>query len=100
MSIFSTIENVYATFIKYGSVVITVVKAVEQSNPGADGATKKQIVLAAVLAAIHAGETVPIATVQAISFVIDTIVSSLNALGIFGKSTPVTSVSVAPAPTS
>lgn len=72
----------------YLPYVLAGVMAVEQSVSAAPGANKKAIVLASVTAAAQVGEQVPEAHVQAISHLIDSIVSQLNKAGIFGHTTP------------
>lgn len=63
--------------------------AVEQAAKGVPGENKKQIVLSAVDAAAKTGETIPQGTVQAVSTLIDSTVSALNASGLLGKSASV-----------
>jgi len=90
MSVFSSL----AAFLKYAPLVLESVKEVEAAIGAGNGQSKRQLLLAYVLAAIHAGENVPIAQVQAIAGVIDIIVGLLNGLGVFGKTSP--SVAVPP----
>ena len=74
----------------YLPYVLAGVMAVEQTVSSAPGATKKALVLSAVTAATQVGEQVPDAHVQAISHLIDSIVSQLNAAGVFGHApTPI-----------
>ena len=82
----------------YVPLVNSTVQQVEAAMPGASGASKGQAALAIVLSVAHAGETVPNATVQLISGIIDTVVSMLNSLGIFKKATAPTTTTVAAAP--
>ena len=82
----------------YVPLVNSTVQQVEAAMPGASGASKAQSALAIVLSVAHAGETVPNATVQLISGIIDTVVSMLNSLGIFKKATAPTTTTVAAAP--
>lgn len=98
MSFLASIEGGIAAFLKYGPTALTAVQAVESQVGAGNGATKLQLALAAVLTVAHAGESVPVATVQAISGVIDTIVSTLNGLGVFKKAAPPAAVAVAAAP--
>lgn len=92
---FAKILAAMAAFLKYAPIVIAAVKEVETAVGAGNGADKKALVLAIVLAAVHAGETVPVAQVQAIASVIDLIVGVLNASGLLGKTT--TEVNVPPA---
>lgn len=70
----------------YLPIVITGVMAVETSLKGqAPGATKKKIIIDAILAGALIGETVPEAHVAVISTLIDTVVSTLNKTGVFTK---------------
>jgi hypothetical protein len=84
MNLTTAISNVL-TGLQYAPFVSTAVQAVEVSNGALPGATKKQLVLAAVQAAAKVGEAVPEAHVALISALIDTIVTVLNAAGVFGK---------------
>ena len=78
----------------YIPLVNSTVQTIEAAMPGSSGQSKFQAALASILAVAHAGETVPNATVQLISSLIDTVVSMLNGLNIFKKASPVTSVTV------
>ena len=84
--------------VTYVPLVNSTVQQVESAMPGASGTSKAQAALAIVLSIAHAGETIPNATVQLISGIIDTVVSMLNSLGIFKKATAPTTTAVAPAP--
>lgn len=79
----------------YFPVVLQGVIAVEQSIGSKPGATKKQVVLGAVVAAAKTAQTVDEKHVQAISAVIDSTVTALNEAGVFGK--PPGTVAVKPA---
>jgi len=92
---FQKILAAMAAFLKYAPIVIAAVKEVETAIGPGNGQDKKALVLAIVLAAVHAGETVPVAQVQAIASVVDLIVGVLNASGLLGKTT--TEVNVPPA---
>lgn len=91
-----TLLSILQNILKYQPLVNTGVQEVEQSLAGSPGATKKQVVLAAVLAATHAGEAVPIPTVQLVSGLIDMTVSTLKQTGVFGGSAPATAPATAP----
>ena len=69
--------------LQYLPYVLAGVQGVEVALSGAPGTTKKAAVLAAVDAAAKVGEQVPESHVQLISGLIDTVVSALNASGIF-----------------
>jgi hypothetical protein len=84
MTINSAFANV-VTGLQYAPYVTTAVQAIETSNSGLPGATKKQLVLAAITTAAKVGEAVPEPHVAVISALIDTIVNLLNAAGVFGK---------------
>lgn len=74
--------------VKYLPTVISLVQGVEASiGSQAPGTAKKQIVLDAIKAGAQAGEAIPDAHVAAVSTLIDSTVTTLNAsksLG-FGK---------------
>ena len=93
-----TAETKIQALVQYVPLVNSTVQQVEAAMPGASGASKAQSALAIVLSVAHAGETVPNATVQLISGIIDTVVSMLNSLGIFKKATAPTTTTVAAAP--
>lgn len=84
MTLNSAFSNVL-TGLQYLPYVTTAVQAVESTNGALPGATKKQLVLSAITVAAKVGESVPEAHVAVISALIDTIVSLLNAAGVFGK---------------
>ena len=73
---------------KYFPTVLAGVIAVEQAVAGAAGQSKKQIVVTAIDTAAKFGEQVNNTDVQLVSVLIDTTVSALNAVGVFGKSAP------------
>ncbi len=56
--------------------------------------SKAAAAVAIVLAAAHAGESVPVAVVQQISQAVEIAVSVANALGLFGKTAKTTPVAV------
>jgi hypothetical protein len=80
----SFISNV-ALALQYVPFVSSAVQQIETSNSSLPGATKKQLVLASISAAVKVGESVPEAHVALISALIDAIVTALNAAGVFGK---------------
>lgn len=73
----------------------------QTSLPGIPGTSKKEILLAVLQAGTAVGETVPEPHVQAISLMIDLLVSVFKKTGIFQPTTsvlPAPLVPVAPAP--
>ncbi len=68
--------------------VLQCVTAVEQTAVGVDGATKKTIVLNAIVAVAKIGEKIPEAHIAIISSLIDAIVTQLNNSGVFTHSKP------------
>jgi hypothetical protein len=68
---------------KYLPIVIQAVAAIEAALKGAPGATKKQVIMDAIIAGAKQGETVPEAHIAGISGLIDTVVGTLNATGFF-----------------
>jgi hypothetical protein len=78
-------SNILAA-LKYTGPVTEAVQAIEATNAGLPGATKKQLVLASITAAAKVGETIPEPHVAIISALIDVIVGLLNTAGVFGKS--------------
>lgn len=94
MSIFSTIATTLQTATTIIPHVIELIKAVEIPEANGQGASKKDAVLGIVQAALVAipddvkaaigGDKV----VSLVSTIIDVVVKFLNAVGVFGKSTP------------
>ena len=74
----------FTVLLTYMPVVLSGVVAVEGAIK-APGATKKQIVLGAILAGAQTGEQIPEAHVQAIGGLIDVVVRMLNETGVFTK---------------
>lgn len=74
-------------FMKYAPYAVAGAQAVEAAVGPGSGATKKQAVIAGILAAVHVGETVPVGQVAVVSAVVDMVVSTLNVSGAFGKVT-------------
>ena len=69
--------------LQYLPHVLAGVQAVEAALATSTGATKKEIVLAAMTAAAHVGEQVPEDHVKLVSSIIDSVVATLNASGLF-----------------
>lgn len=95
MNIFTKILAGFAAFLKYAPYALAGAQAVETAVGAGNGADKKQLVIAGILAGAHAGETVPVPQVQVIASVVDLVVGTLNASGLLGK--PASSVAVPPA---
>jgi hypothetical protein len=92
------LKKILGMTVQYGALVNTAVKQVEaEVGATVDGATKKQIALTYVLAAAHAGESIPVGSVQMVSGLIDTAVQVLNQLGVF-KTKTTTPAPLPPAP--
>lgn len=68
--------------------ILAVVKAVEEAVGAGNGKSKKALVMDAIAAGSKAGESIPIKQVATVSAVIDSIVSTFNASGVFNKVTP------------
>ncbi len=79
----------FTMYIQYFSVVLTTVKAIEQSFADQPGATKLQLALGAIQAGADSASTIPEAHIQYISSLISLVVNMLNTSGIFQKKTPV-----------
>lgn len=77
--------NWLSIVLKYLPSVLAGVTAVEAAIK-APGATKKQIVLGAITAGAAAAEQTPNTEVAAIGALIDNVVGTLNATGVFAKS--------------
>ena len=93
---FAKILAAMAAFLKYAPYALAGATAVEQVIGAGNGSDKKTMVVAGILAAAHAGETVPNAQVQVISGVVDTVVGVLNASGLLGKTSTAVTVPMAP----
>jgi len=95
MNIFQKILSGMAAFLKYAPFALAGAQAVEQAIGAGNGADKKTLVIAGILAGAHAGEVVPVPQVQVIAGIVDLVVGTLNAAGLLGK--PATPVTVPPA---
>jgi len=87
-------------FLQYLPHILNGVVAVESALGSGNGATKKQIILNAVVAAAQVGEGVPETHVQGISKVIDATVQVLNATGLAGFGNPAPNPNPIPLPPS
>lgn len=76
--------NKFLQALTYFPYVLASVKAVEDAAGALPGATKKQIVLTSVVNVAKLGEQIPEPHVQLVSALIDSVVSVLNATGVFG----------------
>lgn len=93
---FSKILAAMAAFLKYAPYALAGAQAVEHVIGAGNGADKKTLVIAGILAGAHAGESVPVAQVQVISGVVETVVGVLNASGLLGKTATAVNVPVPP----
>lgn len=102
MSFLSKFAGVGAAILKYGAIALPAVAIVQQEIGASAGdpqvqQSKKQMAVALVLAAAHAGEAVPVAQVQQIAGLVDFFASSAKALGLFGKTADVSAPVQVPA---
>ena len=95
-STLASIQTKFTTALAYMPLVQQTVTSIESAMPSASGTSKAQAALGIILSVAHAGEQIPQPTVQLIAGLIDTMVSVLNATGVFKKATPNTTVTVAP----
>ena len=90
MTALQRIQQISAGIVKYGALAFAAVAQVQaevgvsSGNPAVQ-ADKKQLAVLYVIASAHAGESVPNATVQAISSVVELVAQMAKALGLFGK---------------
>lgn len=76
--------QVFLNILKFFPYVLTGVVAVEQVvGATVPGQTKKDIILGSIVAAAKVGEQTPNVNVQQISGLIDAVVGTLNASGVF-----------------
>lgn len=80
--------NILISLLGYLPYIIGGVQAVEKSIGAGNGATKKQLVLNAVQAAVQVSEQIPESHVQGISKLIDATVATLNATNLAGFGKP------------
>lgn len=86
--------KILAALFSYFPYILAGVQAVEAAVGAGNGATKKQLVLNAIIAAAQVGAQVPESHVAGISTLIDATVATLNATNLAGfgsKSTPMAS---------
>lgn len=88
LSNLEAVEARILSVIQYIPLVNSTVQQIEANMPGASGQSKFQAALSTALTVAHAGETIPIPTVQLVSGLIETAVNIFNSLGIFKKSGP------------
>jgi hypothetical protein len=101
MTALQRIQQLSGGILKYGALAFAAVAQVQAEVGASTGdpavqASKKQLAVAYVLAASHAGEQVPNATVQAISGVVELIAGMAKALGLFGKTASTTATTAVP----
>lgn len=84
-NVLAKLQSVFAALSKYGQIAITAVHQVEAEVGPSNGATKKQLAVAYVLAAAHAGEAVTVPIVAEVSAAVEMAAGIANALGLFGK---------------
>jgi hypothetical protein len=99
MTALQRIQQISVGIVKYGALAFAAVAQVQAEVGASSGdpavqADKKQLAVLYVVAAAHAGESVPNATVQAISSVVELVAQMAKALGLFGK-TPTPGAAVA-----
>ncbi len=105
MTALQRIQQISALIGKYAPLAVAAVAQVQSEVGASAGDTgiqqsKKALAVAYIIAAAHAGETLPNSTVQNISGIVDLVAGTTKALGIFGKSGGASgSVSVPPAAT-
>lgn len=90
MASLSKILAISQSILNYSALAMAAVGAVQAevgASAGAAGVqqTKKQLAVAYVLAAAHAGESLPVAQVQQIAAIVDMQATLAKALGLFGK---------------
>lgn len=90
MSFLSKFAGLAGSIVKYGALALPAIAVAQQEIGAAAGdptlqQSKKQLAIALVLAAAHAGQMVPNAQVQQIGGVIDFLVSAAKATGLLGK---------------
>lgn len=94
--------NLSQALVKYGALAATAVAQV-QSEVGASGgdpaiqSSKKQLAVAYVIAAAHAGESLAIPQVQEIAALVDFTASISKSLGVWGKTPDPAATIVVPA---
>jgi hypothetical protein len=90
MSFLSKLTGFAGSLLKYGGPALAAVGQVQQDLGKSGGnpivqQSKKAQAIALVLAATHAGETVPNSTVQNVAGVVEFSVGLAQGLGLFGK---------------
>jgi hypothetical protein len=99
MTALQRIAQIAGIFSKYAPLAVAAVAQV-QTEVGASAGdpavqqSKKQLAIAYILAAAHAGESVPNSTVQSIAGIVDLVAGTGKALGLFGKTAAAGSVTV------
>ena len=75
-------------FLKIFPDVFRSVVEIERAYSDLPGAVKKKIFLLSLTGLAKVGETIPVPMVQAISLLVDSIVSALNDAGVFAPKAP------------
>lgn len=80
----------FQTLFSYFPVVVGAVASVQTAFPHASNESKKQVILDVIKAGASIGENIPETHVQAISKLIDDLITSLKKNGIFEANPPAT----------
>jgi hypothetical protein len=86
MSFLSKLEGDLVASLKYFPYVLNGAIAIQSAMPNVPGTNKKQILLSGLAAGAAIGETIPEVHVQAVSAMIDAVVSALKSSSLFGFS--------------
>jgi hypothetical protein len=92
MSLLSKFESGFTSALKYFPYVFEGAIAIQSAMPDAPNATKKQILLSGLAAGAAIGETIPVPQVQAVSAIIDAVVTALKASSLFGFTPSATAI--------
>jgi hypothetical protein len=94
VSLLSKLQSGFLASLQYFPFVFNGAIAIQSAMPTAPGTTKKQILLSALSAGAAIGETIPEPHVQAVSALIDAVVTALKTTSLFGfaPSVPATDV--------
>jgi hypothetical protein len=83
MNLSKLLSTLTSSVTVYAPVALGAIASVEAADASIPGPTKAQIAVNIVLAAAQVGEGVPVPAVSDISTLVDVLVGSLNATGIF-----------------
>lgn len=95
MSVTSKLASILGAFKTYGATAVQAAGEIETAVGPGNGQTKAALLTSVLLATFHAGEAVPVPTVQLIASIGDLVVNILNSRGQLGKpaaDTPAVSV--------